>query len=147
MGNRVSKVLGVAVCALLLAGIGMSTQAFAEAKGPMQFVAEAKAKITEVTPQAVKADFEQSTDLDKTMESAELHKGVLNFRPSRSEAGEVGHFILGMMDGRNTIEQIASHVQAKFPLRFKTQREAQFYVNDISQDFCASEIHSTNHAP
>ena len=58
MRNGISKVLGVAIFVLLLAGTGMSTQAFAEAKGPMQLVAEAKAKITEVTPQAVKADLD-----------------------------------------------------------------------------------------
>ena len=54
MRNRITWLLGFAVCALLLAGI--SSQAFAEAKGPMDFVAAAKAQITEVTPQQVKAD-------------------------------------------------------------------------------------------
>ena len=44
MRNRITWVLGFAVCALLLAGI--SSQA----------LAEAKAKIVEVTPQQVKAD-------------------------------------------------------------------------------------------
>ena len=88
-------------------------------------------------PQVLKADFKQSTDLNSTMESAALHKSVLNFRPARSEAGQIGHFILGMMDGDNTIDQIASQARAKFPVRFKTQQEAQFYVNDLSQDYCA----------
>jgi len=54
MRNRILWLLGVAVFALFLTGI--SSQAFAEAKGPMDFVAEAKAKIVEVTPQQVKAD-------------------------------------------------------------------------------------------
>ncbi len=58
MRNGISKLLGVGVCALLLAGVCLSTQAFAEAKGPMQFVAAAKAQITEVSPQAVKADLD-----------------------------------------------------------------------------------------
>ena len=56
MRNRTSWILVVAVCALFLAGI--SSQALAEAKGPMQFVADAKAKIVEVTPQQVKADMD-----------------------------------------------------------------------------------------
>jgi protein arginine N-methyltransferase 1 len=86
-------------------------------------------------PQAIKANFEQSTDLDSTLESAVLHESVLNFRPSRSESGEIDHFILGMMDGRNTIEQIAGQAQATYPLRFKTQREAQTYVNGLSQEY------------
>jgi protein arginine N-methyltransferase 1 len=86
-------------------------------------------------PQSIKADFEQSTDLDKTMESAVLNKRILDSRPSRSEEGEIDHFILGMMDGGHTIEQIASGVQEKYSLRFKTQQEAQLYVNGLSQEY------------
>ena len=56
MTNRITRVLVVAVCTLFLAAV--SSQAFAEAKGPMQFTAEAKAKIVEVTPQQVKADMD-----------------------------------------------------------------------------------------
>jgi rhodanese-related sulfurtransferase len=56
MINRTTSILDVAVCALFL--VGMSSQAFADAKKPMQFVAEAKAKIVEVTPQQVKADMD-----------------------------------------------------------------------------------------
>ena len=86
-------------------------------------------------PQAIKADFEQSTDLDNTMESAVLHERILSFKPTRNEAGEIDHFILGMMDGGNTIEQITGQAQAEYPLRFKTQPEAQMYVNDLSQEY------------
>ena len=56
MGKRITWVLRIALCTVLLTGI--TSQAFAEAKGPMQFVAEAKAKITEVTPQQVKSDMD-----------------------------------------------------------------------------------------
>jgi protein arginine N-methyltransferase 1 len=86
-------------------------------------------------PQAIKADFEQSTDLDNTMENAVLHERILNFRPARSEAGDIDHFIVGEMDGSNSIHQIARGVQEKYPLRFKTQSEAQLYVNGLSQDY------------
>jgi protein arginine N-methyltransferase 1 len=86
-------------------------------------------------PQVIKANYEQSTDLDSALESAVLHESVLNFRPSRSESGEIDHFILGMMDGGNTIDHIARGAQAKYPVRFKTQREAQYYVNGLSQDY------------
>jgi rhodanese-related sulfurtransferase len=77
MRNRVSWILGVAVCVLFLAGI--STQAFAEAKGPMDFVGAAKAKITEVTPQAVKADLDagKPTVLLDVRDSAEFDAGHL----------------------------------------------------------------------
>jgi protein arginine N-methyltransferase 1 len=84
---------------------------------------------------AIKADFEQSTDLESTLESAKLHESVLNFKPSRSETGEIDHFILGRMDGRNTIDQIAGQALWKYPHRFKTLREAELYVNDLSLDY------------
>jgi protein arginine N-methyltransferase 1 len=99
-------------------------------------------------PQVIKADFEQSTDLDKTMESAVLHERILIFKPSRNEAGDIDHFILGEMDGGSTIDQIASQAQGKFPMRFKTLREAQLCVSDLAQEFGhksnrikASEMH------
>jgi protein arginine N-methyltransferase 1 len=84
--------------------------------------------------QEIKADFKQSTDLDSTLESAVLHESVLNFKPSRSDAGEIDHFILGKMDGSNTIDQIARQAQVKYPVRFKTQTETQIYVNVLSQE-------------
>jgi protein arginine N-methyltransferase 1 len=86
---------------------------------------------------AIKAEFEQSSAVESLWEHALLHKSVRDYNPARSEGGEIVHFILGMMDGCNTIEQIASRVREKFPSRFKSQWEAQSYVNDLSQDFCA----------
>ena len=83
----------------------------------------------------IKADYQQSTDLDSSLERAVLHESVLNFKPSRGEAGEIDHFILGQMDGGNTIDQIARQAQNNFPARFKTQVEAQIYVNGLSQEF------------
>ena len=85
--------------------------------------------------QEIKADFEQSTGFYETMEKAALDSTVLALKPSRSETGELDYFILGAMDGDQTIEQIANRVHKSFPARFKTQREAQRYVNALSQDY------------
>ena len=88
-------------------------------------------------PQSTKANFEQSSDIETASGSAVLHDSVQNFKPSRSEQGEVGYFILGKMDGHHSINEIARLARAQFPLRFKTLQEAQFFVNELSQDFCA----------
>jgi len=56
MKNRVSVILRIAVCAIFLSGL--TGQVFAAAKGPMDIVAEAKAKISEVTVQQVKAELD-----------------------------------------------------------------------------------------
>jgi rhodanese-related sulfurtransferase len=55
MRNR-SMVVSVFVCAFLL--LGLSAQTFAAPKGPMDFVNAAKAKITEVSAEQVKADLD-----------------------------------------------------------------------------------------
>jgi rhodanese-related sulfurtransferase len=77
MRNRFSWLLGVALCVLLLAGI--AAQGFAAAKDPMQLVAEAKAKISEVTPQQVKADMDAGKPLIllDVRDSAEFDAGHL----------------------------------------------------------------------
>jgi len=86
-------------------------------------------------PRAIKANFEQSSKLDPLKNSAALHKRVLNFKPSRSEEGEIDHFILGEMDGSKSIDQIASGTRRKYPTRFKTQKEAELYVNALSIEY------------
>ena len=86
-------------------------------------------------PQIIKAHFEQSTQQDDTLEKAVLHHNILDSTPSRSETGEIDFFILGMMNGRYTIEEIAREARAKYPTHFKTKQEAQFYVNVLSREF------------
>jgi protein arginine N-methyltransferase 1 len=86
-------------------------------------------------PQTIKAHFEQSTQQDDTLKKAVLHRNILDFRPNLTEAGEIDLLILGMMDGRHTIEEIAEEAQAKYPVHFKTKIAAQFYVNVLSREF------------
>jgi protein arginine N-methyltransferase 1 len=85
--------------------------------------------------EAIKASFVQSTSLGSRMERAVLHQTVVDFAPSRSEKGEIDHFILGMMDGEHTIDQIARQAREKHPARFENQRQAQLYVTDLSQEY------------
>jgi protein arginine N-methyltransferase 1 len=86
-------------------------------------------------PQVLKANFEQSSKLDPLAERAELHKSILNFKPSRGEAGEIDHFILGEMDGSKSINQIARRARREYPTRFETQKEAELYVNELSIEY------------
>jgi hypothetical protein len=68
--------------------------------------------------------------------------GVVTVKPNRSEEGEIDHFILRKMVGRNTIDQIAELVQEHFPVRFKTQEIAQFYVKAQAQQY--GQLHALN---
>ena len=89
MRDWINWILGIAVGALLLAAI--SSQAFAEAKGPMDFVSAAKAQITEVTPQQVKADMDAG-------------KQVILLDVRDSEEFDAGHLPKAMNISRGLLE-------------------------------------------
>jgi protein arginine N-methyltransferase 1 len=85
--------------------------------------------------QEIKANFEQSTSLESSLENKALNGRVLDFTPAISEEGKVDYYILGKMNGRTTLGVIAQQVQKKFPSRFKAPGESQFYVNILSQEY------------
>ena len=89
MRKRIIGAVSVAVFTLFLAGI--SSQALAEAMGPMQFVAEAKAKIAEVTPQQVKADMDAG-------------KSIILLDVRDSEEFDAGHIPKAMNISRGVLE-------------------------------------------
>jgi hypothetical protein len=60
---------------------------------------------------------------------------MVTVKPNRSEEGEIYHFILGKMDGCHAIDQIVDILQEYFPVHFKTQGNAQFNVNVLSQQY------------
>ena len=60
---------------------------------------------------------------------------MVTVQPNRNEEGEIGHFILGKMDDRHTIDKIAELVQENFTVRFKTQEKAHYYVKALAQQY------------
>jgi protein arginine N-methyltransferase 1 len=85
-------------------------------------------------PGSVKADFEQSTS-DSSFNIEPIMERASDLQPSIGEEGEIDIFILGMMNGRTTLEKIAQQVQKRFPARFKAPQEALLYVYDVSQQY------------
>jgi protein arginine N-methyltransferase 1 len=85
--------------------------------------------------QEIKANFEQSTSLESSLENKAQNGRVLDFTPAISEEGKLDYYILGKMNGRTTLDVIAQQVQKKFPSRFKVPGESQFYVNTLSQEY------------
>jgi protein arginine N-methyltransferase 1 len=86
-------------------------------------------------PQAIKADFEQSTFFESALNTESIAMHVSNRQPTLGEEGEIDLFILGRMNGRTTLNKIAQQVQKRFPARFKAPREALLYVYDLSQQY------------
>jgi protein arginine N-methyltransferase 1 len=85
-------------------------------------------------PQAIKANFKQSTT-DSPFNIRPITERASDLQPSLGEEGEIDLFILGMMDGRTTLDKIAQQVQKRFPARFKAPQEALLYVYDVSQQY------------
>ena len=86
-------------------------------------------------PQAIKANFKQSTSFDSALNAESIAMHASNLQPTLGEEGEIDHFILGRMNGRTTLDKIAQQVQKRFPARFKAPREALIYVYDLSQQY------------
>ena len=93
MRNR-SLCVGIAVCAVLL--LGYSSQGVAAGKGPMDFVSAARAHITEVSAQQVKADMDagkqvilldvrdsEEFDAGHLPKAVHISKGLLEFKVGR----------------------------------------------------------------
>ena len=84
-------------------------------------------------PLLIKADFIQSTSFDSALNAESIAMHASNLQPALGEEGEIDLFILGMINGRTTLDKIAQQVQKRFPARFKAPREALLYVYDLSQ--------------
>jgi protein arginine N-methyltransferase 1 len=86
-------------------------------------------------PQAVKAEFTQSTFYGKPLSAANLRKKASNFAPDLEDRGKVDLFILNQMDGSSTVEEIAIKVKESFPDIFKDWRDALTRVGELSQKY------------
>jgi protein arginine N-methyltransferase 1 len=86
-------------------------------------------------PEIVRADFRQSTfnALPRSPES--LRKQAETYVPTLSGQGEAELFVLGLMDGRRSLVEIAARLRERFPDRFPTGEEALALVGRISLDF------------
>lgn len=74
--------------------------------------------INGVTSQGVKADFKQSTFYSMPLSPARLRTLVPTYAPELSEEGEMGRFILSLVDGKNSIENICSLTATEFGSQF-----------------------------
>jgi protein arginine N-methyltransferase 1 len=83
----------------------------------------------------IKADFKQSTASDSVLSPKRLAGQAKNSRPALGDAGQVDLFIMGKMDGRATVAQIARETFSLFPGRFKNQGEALIHVYEVVQQY------------
>jgi len=83
----------------------------------------------------VKHAFRQSDFFGQVRSPAGQRKLTADHIPRLNEDGERDRLILHLMDGQNTIEEIAREVQQRFPERFRTLEKAIGYVAGLSSKY------------
>jgi protein arginine N-methyltransferase 1 len=84
---------------------------------------------------ATKAAFEQSTEFEGALEARHLARHVASRRPVLSQEGEIELFVITSIDGRATVDEIASRLRMAFPNYFSTLSEAIIYVHQLAQHY------------
>jgi type I protein arginine methyltransferase len=91
--------------------------------------------LAEGNPNKIKADFKQSTFFGVPLSAARLHKRASHHIPALNEAGLIERFVLSLMDGQNSLEQIAKRLAAEFPDGFTSYDESLACVADLAEKF------------
>jgi type I protein arginine methyltransferase len=82
-----------------------------------------------------KAHFKQSTFFGAPIAAAQLRKRAAGHVPVLNDEGEAERLILSMMDGRNSLQQIAEQLCLRFPSRFQRWEDALSAVGRTSQRY------------
>lgn len=82
-----------------------------------------------------KATFHQSNFFGVPLSPAGLRKRAAEYVPQWTIDGEIDGFILQLMDGRVSVEQITCRVLDRFPARFPTFQEALARTCDVAQRY------------
>lgn len=87
------------------------------------------------SPGEVKASFTQSTFFATPLSLAQLRKRASNHAPTLNEDGQIERFILSLMDGKISLEDITHRVSDKFPEHFAKRSDALTRVSELSLKF------------
>jgi protein arginine N-methyltransferase 1 len=86
-------------------------------------------------PEHVKANFKQSTFLADPLSSTVLRKRASNHRPTLNDYGRIEQRTLELMNGENSLEQIAKQLAGEFSGRFISWYEALNHISDVSEKY------------
>ena len=94
---------------------------------------------TRVFPQGDTAraavDFNQSTFFGECESLASLKQRAAAFQPDLGEEGEAARFMLSLMDGHTSLQEIARQAAARFPGAFEGPRSALTIAGELSQRY------------
>jgi type I protein arginine methyltransferase len=84
---------------------------------------------------SVKAEFRQSDFFASLLSPAGLRKRAADHRPALGADGEYDLFILSLMDGARSSEEIAREAAGRFPDRFSGWKDALTKVGDLAEKY------------
>jgi protein arginine N-methyltransferase 1 len=84
--------------------------------------------------QQKKAGFKQSTLYGVALSPGKLHKQAATYKPSLNQKGQTKSFILQLMTGDHSLEEIATRVAERFPKQYSDWRDALSDVTTLSQE-------------
>jgi len=79
--------------------------------------------------------FDQSTLAGSVLSIAQLRKQSADYVPQLSGEGLMDRKILGMMDGRMTLEEISQRLATEYPERFSSWHEAMKFAGALSRKY------------
>lgn len=83
----------------------------------------------------IRAEFEQSTFFGDPLSLSQLRKQAASHKPLLDKEGQVDQFILRMMDGQTSLEEISKKVLNQFPAHFAKWENALTHVGELSQKY------------
>lgn len=86
-------------------------------------------------PGRIKADFRQSNFLGTAVSPVSLQQRASTHVPVLTEDGQIDRFVLKLMEGKNTLGEIARRLAAEFPAHFAGENEALARVGDLSLEY------------
>ncbi|HXM92406.1 MAG TPA: hypothetical protein VN974_12720, partial [Candidatus Dormibacteraeota bacterium] len=92
---------------------------------------------TETTPGkgGVKIHFRQSTFEGANVSSRTLRRRALDHIPVLTAEGEAEHFLLGAMDGRAPLKEIAKRAAERFPGVYSSHEDAFQRASELARKF------------
>jgi hypothetical protein len=84
---------------------------------------------------APKASFKQSTFSGVPLSLSQVRKGAADYKPALDRRGEVRSFIMQLMNGKNSLAEIAARLSERFPRRYADSNAALDEVAAVSREF------------
>jgi hypothetical protein len=81
------------------------------------------------------ASFKQSTFFGAPLSPEQMRKQVANYKPALDQRGEARSFIMELMNGENSLAEIAERLAERFPQRYADWQVALNEVTAVSREF------------